>query len=183
MTESQSYYGRPILKEPTWKPEVPVYLFTGGIAGGCAVLHGVARLARNDDLARSIAFYEAAGATQNPKFSDERTMCMVFSETIFVMLLTRERFADFTSRPIADAHATVQALLCLSADSREHVDRIIDATAAAGGSADPNPKQDYGIMYGRSVEDPDGHIWEIAYNPGFALDRDGAVTIPDFDAM
>ena len=115
------------------------------------------------DLARSIAFYEATGATQNPKFSDESSMCMVFSDTIFVMLLTHQKFAQFTSRPIADAHATVQTLLCRSADSRDQVDSIIAAGAVAGGKGDPNPQQDYGFMYGRSVEDPDGHIWEIMW--------------------
>ncbi len=66
MTESESYYGRPILKEPTWKPEVPVYLFTGGIAGGCAVLHGLARLAGNDDLARSTLRLGAAMEVVSP---------------------------------------------------------------------------------------------------------------------
>jgi predicted lactoylglutathione lyase len=115
------------------------------------------------DLARSIAFYEAAGATQNPKFSDDKSMCMVFSDTIYVMLLTHEKFAEFTRRPIADAHATVQTLLCLSADSRDHVDSIVETAAAAGGNSDPNPKQDYGFMYNRSLEDPDGHIWEIMW--------------------
>ena len=115
------------------------------------------------DLARSIAFYEAAGARQNPKFSDDKSMCMVFSDTIFVMLLTHDKFAQFTSRPIADAHATVQALLCLSTDSRERVDALVDSAAAAGGGGDPNPKQDYGFMYSRSVADPDGHVWEIMW--------------------
>jgi len=121
------------------------------------------------DLARSIAFYEAMGASQNPKFSDEQSMCMVFSDAIYLMLLSREKFASFTSRPIADAHATVQAMLCLSADSRGQVDSLIAGAAAANGSADPNPQQDYGFMYGRSVEDPDGHIWEIMWmDPGAA---------------
>jgi len=124
------------------------------------------------DLARSIAFYEAVGASQNRQFSDDQSMCMVFSDTIFVMLLTHGKFAQFTRRPIADAHATVQTLLCLSADSREHVDAIVEAGAAAGGTRDPNPTQDYGFMYGRSVEDPDGHIWEIMWmDPAAASGR------------
>jgi predicted lactoylglutathione lyase len=79
------------------------------------------------------------------------------------MLLTHEKFAQFTQRRIADAHATVQTLLCLSADSRDHVNRIVETAAAAGGSADPNALQDYGFMYCRSVEDPDGHTWEIMW--------------------
>ena len=75
----------------------------------------------------------------------------------------RQAATAATARPIADAHATVQTLLCLSADSRDHVDSILEAGAAAGGTPDPNPQQDYGFMYGRSLEDPDGHIWEIMW--------------------
>ena len=126
------------------------------------------------DLSRSIAFYEALGATQNPQFSDDKTMCMVFSDTIHVMLLTHEKFAQFTSRPIADAKKTVQALICISADSRDHVDALIGAGGGAGGVTDPNPQQDYGFMYGRSVEDPDGHIWEIMWMDMAAAEQGAA---------
>ena len=112
-------------------------------------------------LARSIDFYAALGATKNPKFSDETSACMVFSETIHVMLLTHDKYRNFTSRPIADAHASSAALIALSFDSREEVNATIDRAVAAGGQADPNPKQDHGFMFGRSVQDPDGHVWEI----------------------
>jgi predicted lactoylglutathione lyase len=54
-------------------------------------------------------------------------------------------------------------LLCLSADSRESVDSTVERAVMAGGSADPSPEQDYGVMYGRSVADPDGHLWEIMW--------------------
>ncbi len=94
------------------------------------------------------------------------------------MLLTHKKFAEFTRRPIADARATVQTLLCLSADSRDHVDSIIETAAAAGGRADPNPSQDFGFMYGRSVEDPDGHIWEIMWMDAAAADQ-GAAAFQD----
>ena len=113
------------------------------------------------DLARSIAFYEALGGTRNPKFSDESSACMVFSETIHVMLLTHDKYRIFTSRPIADARATSSALIALTVDSREEVNATIDLAVAACGQADPNPKQDHGFMFGRSVQDPDGHVWEI----------------------
>ena len=113
------------------------------------------------DLARSTAFYEALGATKNPKFSDETSACMVLSETIHVMLLTHEKYRHFTSRPIADARATSAALIALSFDTRDEVNATVDLAAAAGGQADPNPKQDHGFMFGRSVQDPDGHVWEI----------------------
>lgn len=118
------------------------------------------------DLARSIAFYEAVGATRNPQFSDESGACMVLSDTIFVMLLTHEKFASFTSRPIGD-RATTHALLALSCDSKDAVHAQLDAAVKAGGKPDPTATQDYeGFMYGRSYEDPDGHIWEIFWmNP------------------
>ena len=113
------------------------------------------------DLAVSIAFYEALGATKNPKFSDPTGACMVLSESIHVMVLTHEKYRNFTARPIADAHSTSSALIALSVDSREEVNATIDRAVAAGGQADPNPAQDHGFMYGRSVQDPDGHVWEI----------------------
>ena len=59
--------------------------------------------------------------------------------------------------PIADAKTVSDALLCLSRDSREAVDRSVEAGVAAGGKADPAPKQDMAVMYGRSFDDPDGH--------------------------
>ena len=112
-------------------------------------------------LARSIAFYEALGATLNPKFSDKTGACMVLSESIHVMVLTHEKYRNFTARPIADAHSTSSALIALSFDSQDEVNAIIDLAVSAGGQADPNPVQDHGFMFGRSIEDPDGHVWEI----------------------
>ncbi len=113
------------------------------------------------ELACSTTFYEALGGTKNPKFSDETSACMVLSEAIYVMLLTREKYRQFTSRPIADAHATSSVLLTLSVDSRDEVNATIERVVAAGGQADPNSKQDHGFMFGRSVQDPNGYIWEI----------------------
>ncbi|WP_431861226.1 VOC family protein [Azospirillum sp.] len=115
------------------------------------------------DLERANAFYEAIGAVKNPQFSDSTATCMVFSETIHAMLLTHDKFRQFTPKPIADATASTEVLICMSADSREDVDAVVARAAGAGGRADPGPKQDYGFMYGRSFEDPDGHIWEIMW--------------------
>jgi len=114
-------------------------------------------------LDRSIRFYRAIGAEQNMQFSDETAAMMSFSAEINVMLLTHDKYRQFTSKPVADAHASSQVLLCLSADSRGGVDRLIEAAEAAGGVADPGPVQDHGFMYGRSFEDPDGHHWEVAW--------------------
>jgi hypothetical protein len=111
------------------------------------------------DLPAAQAFYEAIGATNNPMFTDETAACMVFTDVIHVMLLTHDKFAQFTPRRIADAKETSEVLICISADSREEVDEITDKALAAGGR-EPREKQDYGFMYGRSFEDLDGHIWE-----------------------
>jgi uncharacterized protein len=116
-----------------------------------------------NDLARATAFYQAIGATKNEQFCDETASCMVFSETIHAMLLTHDKFRQFTPKKIADAKTSSEVLICISADSRDAVDDIVGKADAAGGAADPSPKQDYGFMYGRSFEDPDGHIWEVMW--------------------
>ena len=115
------------------------------------------------NLARATAFYEAIGATKNPQFSDDTASCMVISETIHTMLLTHDKFRQFTPKKISDAKTTSEVLICLSADSRDAVDDTVSKAKGAGGTADPSPKQDYGFMYGRSFEDPDGHIWELMW--------------------
>ena len=115
------------------------------------------------DLARSTAFYQAIGAEKNPQFSDDTASCMVLSETIYVMLLTHDKYRQFASKKIADARATSQVILCLSADGRGAVDEMVGKAQSAGGRVDPGPKQDYGFMYGRSFEDPDGHHWEVMW--------------------
>ena len=111
------------------------------------------------DLPAAKAFYEAIGATNDARFTDETAACMVFSDTIHVMLLTHDKFAQFTPKRIADARETSEVLICISADSRDAVDDITGRALAAGGRETREP-QDYGFMYGRSFEDLDGHIWE-----------------------
>jgi predicted lactoylglutathione lyase len=123
------------------------------------------------DLQRSRAFVEALGAVNEPKFTDDTAACMRFSDNIFVMILTHEKFSQFTPRPIADAKAGSEMLLCLSADSRVSVDSTVERAVLAGGTADPSPKQDYGVMYGRSIADPDGHIWEIMWMDAAAAEQ------------
>lgn len=115
------------------------------------------------DLSQSIAFYTAIGFTQNMQFSDDTAACMVLSESIYVMLLTHAKWKTFTSRTIPDAKNSAQVLLCLSRDSKEAVNVMVENGAKAGGKADPNPVQDHGFMFGRSLEDPDGHIWETMW--------------------
>ena len=115
------------------------------------------------DLKASTAFYVALGGTLNPQFSGEQASCMMLSDTIFVMLLTHEHYRRFTQRPIGDARRESQALIALSAENRDAGNATLEKTAAAGGHADPNPAQDHGFMFGRSVEDPDGNVWEFLW--------------------
>ncbi|CAN7218554.1 VOC family protein [Mesorhizobium sp. LjRoot246] len=120
------------------------------------------------DLAKSRAFYEAIGFTNNPQFSDDTAACMVVSESINVMLLTHAKWQTFTNRPIALATSS-EVMLALSCDSRDAVDAMNTAASANGGIADINPKQDLGFMYNRNLADPDGHVWEAMW-----MDMSGA---------
>ncbi|MFJ7056343.1 VOC family protein [Streptomyces griseobrunneus] len=124
------------------------------------------------DLETSKGFFEKLGFTTNPQFSDDKTACVVLSDTIFVMLLTEPRFKDFTKKDIADASKTTEVILALSADSREKVDQLADAALAAGGFP-AGETQDMGFMYGRSFQDPDHHIWEVMWMDPAAVEGQG----------
>ena len=110
------------------------------------------------DLKTSIAFYKALGFEQNPKFSDDSGACMVWSEAIYVMLVTHAKWRTFTQRPFPPA-GTAGSMLSLAFDSRDAVDAVNLAAAANGGTADVNPPEDLGFMYTRDLADPDGHTW------------------------
>jgi uncharacterized protein len=114
------------------------------------------------DLPRAKAFYEAVGAKNNPQFTDDTAACMVFSDTIHVMLLTHDKYKQFTSKEIADTHKTSAVLLAISEDSREGVDATLGQALQAGAN-EPRDKQDYGWMYYRAFEDLDGHTWEVMW--------------------
>ncbi len=114
------------------------------------------------DLERSMAFFAGLGYAFNAQFTDDTAACMVISDQIHAMLLTEAKFRDFTRKEIADATKTTEVLICLSAESRQGVDALVDKALALGGTEARDP-MDYGFMYGRSFNDPDGHIWEIAY--------------------
>lgn len=109
----------------------------------------------------------------NPQFSGEHSSSIMFSDAIGVMLLTHDHYRQFTKRPIGDARRESHALLALSVDSRDAVNATLSRAVAAGGSADPNPAQDHGFMFGRSIEDPDGYVWEIMWMDAAAIPSDG----------
>jgi predicted lactoylglutathione lyase len=114
------------------------------------------------DLARSRAFFSSLGFEFNAQFSNDQGACMIIGENIFAMLLAEPFFQGFTSKPIANARETTEVLTCLSCESREEIDALVQKALAAGGRA-PNPKQDHGFMYGHGFEDLDGHVWELSY--------------------
>ncbi|WP_329569849.1 VOC family protein [Streptomyces sp. NBC_01361] len=115
-----------------------------------------------NDLDASKKFFTELGYSINPQFSDETCASVVVSEHIVVMLLTKEKYAGFTKKTIVDSTKSTEVLLCLSAESREKVDELVDKAIAAGGT-ETGEKQDHGFMYGRAFDDPDGHTWEIMW--------------------
>lgn len=115
-----------------------------------------------EDLDRSLAFFRALGFTIDERFSDDTAACLVVGDGASVMLLTKAKLAEFTPREVGDPRAQTQVILAVSAESRDEVDGLYDKALAAGG-ADVNEPLDYGFMYARSFEDPDGHIWEAVW--------------------
>lgn len=125
------------------------------------------------DLARSMAFYEALGFTNNPQFTDATAACMVWSEAIHVMLLTHDKWRTFTSRTIPAAGSS-EVMLAVTCDDRTAVDAMNTAAGANGGTADINASQDHGFMYSRALADPDGHVWEAFWMDPAAIPSAGA---------
>ncbi len=114
------------------------------------------------DLQRSIDFWTRLGFSFNAQFTDDKATSMIVGNDIYVMLLVEERFRDFTTKDIVDAAAQTEAIIALSAESREGVDELVDKALRAGGKPSMDP-MDEGFMYGRSFQDPDGHLWEVVW--------------------
>lgn len=112
------------------------------------------------DLPAATRFYEALGFSLNPQFSNEQASSMVWSETIFFMLLRQDYYKTFTPLPLADARQASGALYALSLYDRAAVDALAEAAAAAGGRIDVRPPQDHGFMYSRAFADLDGNVFE-----------------------
>jgi uncharacterized protein len=122
------------------------------------------------DLDRSVAFFGGLGFEFDPRFTDDTATAMIVNEQATVMLLTREKFEEFTTKELVDASRQTEAIIALSADSREDVDAFADKALATGGSPAMEP-MDLGFMYGRSFADPDGHHWEIFWMDPAALEQ------------
>ena len=114
------------------------------------------------DLNKTIEFFTKLGFKFNPQFTDENATCMIVGENIFVMLLVEKFFKTFTKKEISDTTKYTEAIVAISAESKEEVDQMIKKVVDAGGS-EPRDPQDYGWMYARSFEDINGHLWEIIH--------------------
>ena len=123
------------------------------------------------DLDRSVEFFTSLGFSFDPRFTDETATQMIVSKNAFVMLLVEDRFKDFTKKALADATKQTEVIMALSADSREGVDELADQALAAGGSPANEPLE-MGFMYGRSFNDPDGHLWEVVWMDPAALEAE-----------
>lgn len=122
------------------------------------------------NLPASRAFFEQIGFDFNEKFCDDGAVCMIVSDKAYVMLLARERFAEFVTKPVADAEQASALTVAISANDREAVDAFVERALAAGASPAKEP-QDYGFMYQRSFHDLDGHHWEVAWMDPVAAEQ------------
>ena len=112
------------------------------------------------DLDKSMAFFKAVGFSFNPQFTDKTAACMVMSDDIYAMLLTHNKVKEFSKKEIADAHKTTEVLTALAVENKAKVYQLAD-NALKAGAKETYPPKDYGFMFARSFEDPDGHIWEV----------------------
>lgn len=116
------------------------------------------------DVSRSTAFFKALGFSHNPQFSSESSTCLVISDSISIMLLAREQFAQFSPKPICDS-STAEALFALGCESKAQVDDLVAKAEKAGGKIHERAV-DYGFMYHGSFADLDGHLWALNYLTG-----------------
>jgi len=123
------------------------------------------------DLKKSMRFFEQLGYSFNKQFTDETAACLVISDDIYSMLLTHEKFKQFTPKTIVDASKSSEVLICLSCESRDHVKQLVGKALAAGGSTYADPK-DYGFMFQHGFQDLDGHIWELIWMDPSAIKKD-----------
>ena len=112
------------------------------------------------NLQKSAEFYAALGFVMNPQFSDNQAKCMVWSDHIYVMILTHDKFKEFTQKPIYNPDSHISSLYSLALDSVDNVHKLMEKGLQAGGK-EPNETRDLGFMIQRTLEDPDGHTWEL----------------------
>lgn len=122
------------------------------------------------DVKNSTSFFRSLGFEFNAQFTTDNTASMIISDNIFALMMTEDRFKEFSKKEIVDATTSAEAILCLSADSREQVDELVNKAVASGGKISNDP-QDHGFMYGWGFQDLDGHIWEVVYMDESAMNQ------------
>ena len=122
------------------------------------------------DLDKSKEFFAKLGFTFNPQFTNQSAACMVISEDNYAMLLVESFFKTFTKKEIANAQKSTEVIVALSEESKAKVDEMLGKALAAG-AREPREPQDHGFMYGRSLEDLDGPIWEIFWMDPQAINQ------------
>jgi len=114
------------------------------------------------DLKKTMEFFSKLGFTFNQQFTDENAACMIVSQDIFVMLLLEKFFQGFTQKTICDTRGSAEAIISLSAESRQAVDNFANKALSAGAMNVSEPKE-MGSMYSRDFFDLDGHMWEVLW--------------------
>ena len=121
------------------------------------------------DVVRSVECFTNLGFQFDERFTDETATGMVIGKDAYAMLLREPLFAEFTTQQICDCTTHGEAMLAVSAKTREAVDHAVDAALAAGGSR-AGETQERGFMYARrSFDEPDGDHWNV-----FWMDTAGA---------
>lgn len=114
------------------------------------------------NLEASMEFFQTIGFSFDQRFTDENAACMILGSGIYVMLLQEAFFQTFTNKNVVDTSREAEAILAISADSKEAVNEIVQKALDAGGRPSNEP-MDGGFMYGWSFQDIDGHLWEVMY--------------------
>ncbi|KAB8028132.1 VOC family protein [Fluviispira multicolorata] len=112
------------------------------------------------DLKKSKEFYKKIGFKFNEKYTDEKAVCVIIGKNIFAMLLVKEFFKNFTKKQIINAKNEAEVILAITVESKKKIDAIVVKALKAGGTL-AREAQDLGYMYSQSIEDLDGHIWEL----------------------
>ena len=116
------------------------------------------------DLERAKGFFTGLGFSINPQFTDDKAACVVIDENIYAMIVTEPFFEKLAKRKAADNTSAVECAVCLSCESREKVDEFVQKALSMGATENIVPEMSVGdSMYGKSINDLDGHIWEFMW--------------------
>lgn len=130
------------------------------------------------DLARARRFYRALG------WEGQEVQETVFFQAggLALVLWGRDKLAADSGVPDRPADGSFDGItLAHNVRSREEVDSLTDAAGRAGATITRSPAETFYGGYAACFADPDGHIWEIAHNPGFTLAQDGSLQLPSFE--